>query len=191
MPYHLELGSGDNKMHERAFVVNSKTGEHKSHNPIPIERAEAQKRVLEGVDDNKKVIERESMQDNKKVIEEESKQDNKRVQEEEGKEKLKARIQQGAKTIAAREKIDLEKADEAFLVIFDRMPIIIYKEDKYKLDPHTNHLYYLNADGTLGRFGGIWHPERKTDKIDWIGKSESANDIAITIREMQRLRNKK
>ena len=60
MPYHLELGSGDNKMHERAFVVNSRTGEHKSHNPIPIERAEAQKRVLEDVAAHEKKLNHES-----------------------------------------------------------------------------------------------------------------------------------
>jgi len=226
MPYHLELGSGDNKMHDRAFVVNSRTGEHKSHNPIPIERAEAQKRVLEGVDDNnKKIIERE---DNKKVIERESMQDNKQVQEEEGKKKLEARIKQGAKNVAdkkkkleaemhfmtlAREKRRMEEkqgrhaevggggqfsnhAKNQVIVdnmprtqkLFDEMATLKFKGDKYKLDHSNNHLYYLNANGNLGRFAGIWRPElHPNQRIDWVGKFEPANDKAKSIREMQRL----
>jgi len=47
MPYHLELGSDGHKFHGKAIVVNTITGEHYSHKPIPIVRAEAQKRVLE------------------------------------------------------------------------------------------------------------------------------------------------
>jgi len=37
--HHAKLG----------IVVNSKTGEHKSLHPIPIKKAEAQKRVLEAI----------------------------------------------------------------------------------------------------------------------------------------------
>ena len=49
MPYHLELGSGGHSFGGKAIVVNSKTGEHKSLHPIPLENAEAQMRVLERV----------------------------------------------------------------------------------------------------------------------------------------------
>lgn len=49
MPYHLELGSEGHSFHGKAIVVNSQTGEHKSHHPIPMEDAKAQMRVLEGV----------------------------------------------------------------------------------------------------------------------------------------------
>jgi len=49
MPYHLELGSGGHTFGGKAIVVNSKTGEHKSLHPIPLENAEAQMRLLERV----------------------------------------------------------------------------------------------------------------------------------------------
>lgn len=48
MPYHLELGSGGHSFHGRAIVVNTKTGEHKSALPIPVKKAKAQLRILEG-----------------------------------------------------------------------------------------------------------------------------------------------
>jgi len=47
MPYHLELGSDGHKFHGKAIVVNSITGHHYSNEPIPVKKAEAQKRVLE------------------------------------------------------------------------------------------------------------------------------------------------
>ena len=47
--YHLELGSGGHSFLGKAIVVNSKTGEHKSLHPIPLAKAKAQKRLLEGV----------------------------------------------------------------------------------------------------------------------------------------------
>jgi hypothetical protein len=47
MPYHLELGSDGHKFAGKAIVVNTITGEHFSSKPIPMEKAEAQKRVLE------------------------------------------------------------------------------------------------------------------------------------------------
>jgi hypothetical protein len=47
MPYHLELGSDGHKFAGKAIVVNTITGEHYSAKPIPMEKAEAQKRVLE------------------------------------------------------------------------------------------------------------------------------------------------
>lgn len=48
MPYHLELGSsGHNFPQGKAIVVNTKTGAHYSKSPIPLVKAEAQKRVLE------------------------------------------------------------------------------------------------------------------------------------------------
>lgn len=49
MPWHLELGSEGHSFHGKAIVVNSQTGEHKSHHPIPMDDAKAQMRVLEGV----------------------------------------------------------------------------------------------------------------------------------------------
>jgi hypothetical protein len=49
MPYHLELGSEGNSFHGKAIVVNTKTGEHKSLHPIPLENAKAQMRILEDV----------------------------------------------------------------------------------------------------------------------------------------------
>jgi hypothetical protein len=47
MPYHLELGSDGKSFNGKAIVVNTKTGLHHSLKPIPIEKAKAQKRVLE------------------------------------------------------------------------------------------------------------------------------------------------
>ena len=48
MPYHLELGSsGHNFPHGKAIVVNTQSGKHYSKSPIPLVKAEAQKRVLE------------------------------------------------------------------------------------------------------------------------------------------------
>ena len=57
MPYALEyfshgrphLGSDMSKLHDKAIVVNTKTGEHKSRQPIPIKKAKAQMRLLEGL----------------------------------------------------------------------------------------------------------------------------------------------
>lgn len=49
MPYHLELGSEGRSFHGKAIVVNSQTGEHKSNEPIDMEKAKAQMRILEGV----------------------------------------------------------------------------------------------------------------------------------------------
>lgn len=47
MPYHLELGSDGNSFKGKAIVVNSKTGQHYSKSPIPLVKAQAQKRVLD------------------------------------------------------------------------------------------------------------------------------------------------
>jgi hypothetical protein len=47
MPFHLELGSDGHSFNGKAIVVNSITGRHLSHNPIPMEKAKAQKRVVE------------------------------------------------------------------------------------------------------------------------------------------------
>ena len=49
MPYHLELGSDGKSFGGKAIVVNTKTGEHKSLHPIPLEKAKAQMRILEDV----------------------------------------------------------------------------------------------------------------------------------------------
>jgi len=49
MPYHLELGSEGHSFHGKAIVVNSKTGEHKSNEPIPMPKAKAQMRLLESL----------------------------------------------------------------------------------------------------------------------------------------------
>lgn len=46
MPYHLELGSDGRSFAGKAIVVDTK-GHHYSNDPLPIKRAEAQKRVLE------------------------------------------------------------------------------------------------------------------------------------------------
>jgi len=54
MPYHLELGSDGHKFGGKAIVVNTQTGKHHSLSPIPIERAKAQKRLLEALDKKEK-----------------------------------------------------------------------------------------------------------------------------------------
>ena len=54
MPYHLELGSNGEKFHGKAIVVNSQTGKHYSTTPIPLKKAEAQKRVLERAEKTEK-----------------------------------------------------------------------------------------------------------------------------------------
>lgn len=50
MPYHLELGSGAHKFMHKAIVVNSLTGHHYSKDPIPVEKAKSQMRLLYGVE---------------------------------------------------------------------------------------------------------------------------------------------
>ena len=51
MPYHLELASDGHPFHkDKAIVVNA-AGHHFSKDPIPIERAKAQKRLLEAKED--------------------------------------------------------------------------------------------------------------------------------------------
>ena len=50
MPYHLELGSGAHKFMNKAIVVNSLSGHHYSKDPIPVEKAKAQMRLLYGVE---------------------------------------------------------------------------------------------------------------------------------------------
>ena len=47
MPFHLELGSDGHSFKGKAIVVNTMTGRHHSAKPIPMKKAEAQKRVLE------------------------------------------------------------------------------------------------------------------------------------------------
>jgi len=54
MPYHLELGSNDEKYGGKAIVVNSKSGKHYSLKPIPMGKAEAQQRVLEAAEKKEK-----------------------------------------------------------------------------------------------------------------------------------------
>ena len=49
MPYHLELGSDGHKFYGKAIVVNNVTGHHMSNEPIPIDKAKAQLRVLNQV----------------------------------------------------------------------------------------------------------------------------------------------
>jgi hypothetical protein len=46
MPFHLELGSDGHKFKNKAIVVNTITGHHMSNDPIPIEKAKAQLRLL-------------------------------------------------------------------------------------------------------------------------------------------------
>lgn len=51
MPYHLELGSdGHNFPKGKAIVVNTDTGRHSSLNPIPLERAEKQIKLLRAIE---------------------------------------------------------------------------------------------------------------------------------------------
>ena len=47
MPYHLELGSDGHSFGGKAIVVNTMSGRHYSTRPITMEKAEAQKRILE------------------------------------------------------------------------------------------------------------------------------------------------
>ena len=47
MPYHLELGSDGHGFGGKAIVVNTMSGRHYSTRPITMEKAEAQKRILE------------------------------------------------------------------------------------------------------------------------------------------------
>jgi hypothetical protein len=50
MPYFLEMGSGDHSYGGKAIVVNTMSGRHHSSEPIPLERAKKQKRLLEAVE---------------------------------------------------------------------------------------------------------------------------------------------
>jgi hypothetical protein len=50
MPYFLELGADGKSYKGKAIVVNTATGRHHSLDPIPIERAKKQKRLLETVE---------------------------------------------------------------------------------------------------------------------------------------------
>ena len=50
MPYHLEMGSGAHKFMGKAIVVNTMSGHHYSKDPIPVEKAKAQMRLLQGVE---------------------------------------------------------------------------------------------------------------------------------------------
>lgn len=52
MPYHLELGSDGHSFKGKAIVVNTATGKHYSKSPITLEKAKAQKRILEQADGN-------------------------------------------------------------------------------------------------------------------------------------------
>ena len=53
MPYHLELGSDGHKFAGKAIVVNTQSGKHYSTTPIPLKKAEAQKRILERAEKQK------------------------------------------------------------------------------------------------------------------------------------------
>lgn len=55
MPYHLELGSDGNSFKGKAIVVNTQTGKHYSNSPIPLVKAQAQKRVLEVAQNKEKM----------------------------------------------------------------------------------------------------------------------------------------
>jgi hypothetical protein len=50
MPYHLEMGSGTHRFAGKAIVVNTMTGHHYSNDPIPVEKAKKQMRLLQGVE---------------------------------------------------------------------------------------------------------------------------------------------
>lgn len=54
MSYHLELGSDGHSFKGKAIVVSSMTGKHHSLKPIPMKKAEAQKRVLEAAMEKEK-----------------------------------------------------------------------------------------------------------------------------------------
>jgi len=60
MPYHLELGSGGHKFKGKAIVVNTTSGRHFSEHPIPVKKAEAQMRLLYGVEHGMKVKKKHS-----------------------------------------------------------------------------------------------------------------------------------
>jgi hypothetical protein len=47
MPYHLELGSDGSSFGGKAIVVNTQTGKHYSAEPISLDKAKAQMRVLQ------------------------------------------------------------------------------------------------------------------------------------------------
>jgi hypothetical protein len=53
MPYQLEKSSGGHSFNGKAIVVNTKSGKHYSTAPIPLKKAEAQKRVLEAAEKKK------------------------------------------------------------------------------------------------------------------------------------------
>ena len=55
MPYHLELGSDGNSFKGKAIVVNTQTGKHYSNSPIPLVKAQGQKRVLEAAQTKEKM----------------------------------------------------------------------------------------------------------------------------------------
>ena len=55
MPFFLELGSSGQGVKNmsykgKAIVVNSDSGKHYSNQPIPLKKAEAQKRLLESIE---------------------------------------------------------------------------------------------------------------------------------------------
>lgn len=50
MPFHLELGSDGHSFKGKAIVVNTMSGKHHSLEPIPLEKAKKQKRLLEAVE---------------------------------------------------------------------------------------------------------------------------------------------
>ena len=50
MPFHLELGSDGHSFKGKAIVVNTMTGRHHSTNPIPLEKAKKQMRLLQAVE---------------------------------------------------------------------------------------------------------------------------------------------
>lgn len=59
MPYHLELGSdAKHKYHDKAVVVNAVTGHHMSKDPIPINKAKAQLKVLDQIYHKEKMQEK-------------------------------------------------------------------------------------------------------------------------------------
>lgn len=58
MPFHLELGSSGHSFQGKAIVVNSKTGEHKSKQPIPLKKAKAQMRLLESLHEKEKEVQK-------------------------------------------------------------------------------------------------------------------------------------
>ena len=61
MPYFLELGSDGHSYKGKAIVVNSMTGRHHSLEPIPMEKAKKQKRLLDAVEHGFKPTGKKSM----------------------------------------------------------------------------------------------------------------------------------